>query len=203
MGSPKHLLPVPPTDQPLYQHLISIMHIAFPEMRTVHLSVADTSKMDDALERGELHLSIKTSDSRVELVKVPDKTTQEIGPSAGLLAAHQHDPNATWIVVACDFPLLDPAALRQLKEAHQDPVTCFVNRDGFSEPLLAIWSPQALHTLSENVETGRSGPNFTVKHLNGKLISPHEDNWILNTNTAEEWEDAKWRIKTPQSAGGL
>lgn len=203
MGSPKHMLPIPRTDQPLYQHLISIMHAAFPKTRTIYLSVAGTSETDDALEQGELRLAGETGDSRVALVKIPDTTKQEIGPSAGLLAAHQYDPDATWLVVACDFPLLDLATLCQLKEAYQDPITCFVNKDGFSEPLLAIWSPHALQVLSENVVAGRAGPSFTVKRLGGKLVSPDQDDCILNTNTPEEWEDVKWRIKTPQSVAGL
>jgi molybdopterin-guanine dinucleotide biosynthesis protein A len=203
MGSPKHLLPVPPTDRPLYQHLISIICVALPATRTIHVSVANISKSDDALDYGQLCLTRETDDSRVDLVKIPDTATQEIGPSAGLLAAHQHDPGATWLIVACDFPLLDPAALRQLKEVYQDPVTCFVNKDGFSEPLLAIWSSQALQALSENVLAGRAGPNYTIKRLGAKLISPSEDEWIFNTNTPEEWEDAKRRIRTPQSARGV
>lgn len=203
MGSPKHLLPVPPTNRPLYQHLISIISLAFPETRTVHMSLAGTSKTDDAIEQGQLHLPGDAGNSHVELVKIPDKTTQEIGPAAGLLAAHQYDPDAIWLVVACDFPLLDPAALRQLKEAYEGPVACLVNKDGFSEPLLAIWSPQALQVLFENVSAGRSGPNYTVKRLSGMLISPDQDEWILNTNTPEEWEDVKGRIKSAQSVGGI
>jgi molybdopterin-guanine dinucleotide biosynthesis protein A len=197
MGSPKHLLPVPPTDQPLYQHLISIICVAFPEIRTIYLSVANTSKTDDALKHGQLRLTRRTCDTLVELVEILDTSTQEIGPSAGLLAAHQYDSDAAWLVIACDFPLLDPAALRQLREAYEDPVTCFVNKDRFSEPLLAIWSPKALQTLSENVVAGRAGPSYTVKRLGGKLVSPNQDEWILNTNTPDEWEGAKGRIKTP------
>lgn len=203
MGFPKHLLPVPSTGKPLYQHLVSLIHVAFPEVEMIHMSVAGTSKTDNALDQGELHLSNVGGDNRLQLVKIMDSTTLEIGPSAGLLAAHRHDSHASWLVVACDFPLLEPAALHQLKDARRDPVTCFVNKYGFNEPLLSIWTPQALQTLSENVKAGRSGPNFTIKHLNGTLISPDKDDWILNTNTLEEWEAAKWRIKSLHSMDGV
>lgn len=203
MGSPKHLLPVPPTGEPLYYHLMKVIHAAFPGVQTIHLSVADSSKLDGPLHEGQVFLPNGAGSERVQLVTIPDQTTNDIGPAAGLLAAHQHDPEALWLVVACDFPLLDSAALHQLKEAFEEPITCFVNKEGFSEPLLAIWGPQALQSLSHNVENGRSGPNYTVKRLGGKLISPIKDDWILNTNTPGEWEDARMRIKTPQSTSGV
>jgi molybdopterin-guanine dinucleotide biosynthesis protein A len=202
MGSPKHLLPVPSTGQPLYKHLINVMYRAFPETQTIYFSVAENSTLDDTLQQEELLLPTRSGNTRIEMKKIPDESTQSIGPAAGLLAAHHYDRNATWMIVACDYPLLDLAALHQLKEAYEDPITCFVNKDGFSEPLLAIWSSQALQSLVDNVESGRSGPNYTVKHLKGKLIRPTEDDWILNTNTPEEWEVAKSRIKKDQSIAG-
>lgn len=85
-------------------------------MRTFHVSLADTSKTDDATEQGQLQFTGDARDSHVELVKIPDKNIQDIGPATGIPAAHQYDRNAIWLVVACDFPMLDPAALRQLKK---------------------------------------------------------------------------------------
>ncbi|KAF9692136.1 hypothetical protein EKO04_009888 [Ascochyta lentis] len=202
MGSPKHLLPIPSTNQPLYQQLVHVMHIAFPETHTIHFSVTDNSALDDVLQQGEMLLPTKTGPRHVGLKRISDKAAQNIGPAAGLIAAHRYDQNANWVVVACDFPLLDPAALCQLRESYQAPITCFVNSAGFSEPLLAVWGPEALRKLLENVEAGRSGPNYTVKQLKGKLIAPTEHDWILNTNTREEWDVARLRIKQPQSIEG-
>lgn len=195
MGFPKHLLPVPSTNQPLYKQLIQVMYLAFPETHTVHFSFAGHSALDNTLLQAELSTTTETVSGRVELKLISDEITQDIGPAAGLLAARQFDPTANWLVVACDFPLLHPAALCQLREAYEAPVTCFVNGDGFSEPLLGIWSPQALQKLRENVEKDITGPNYTVKRLKGKLITPMEDDWILNTNTREEWDFAKSRIR--------
>lgn len=203
MGSPKHLLQIPSTGQPLYTHIVQIMHAAFPSIHTIHISLTDQSSLDDTLRQGTLSLATRTGSKCIELKTILDESTQDIGPAAGLLAAHRYDPSVTWLIVACDFPLLDPAALRQLVGAYEDPVTSFVNRDGFSEPLFALWSPLALKSLRENVESGRSGPNYTVKRLKGKLIAPAQDTWIFNTNIREEWEVAKLQIKHSQSIGGL
>lgn len=66
----------------------------------------------------------------------------EIGPAAGLLAAHALSPDAAFLVVECDYPLLAAEAVGQLIAAHVDasaprlsPVTGFVNSDGFGERL--------------------------------------------------------------------
>jgi molybdopterin-guanine dinucleotide biosynthesis protein A len=64
----------------------------------------------------------------------------DIGPAASLLAAHAHDADPHWLVLACDYPLVTVEALRQLREEFEELVTCFVNRDGFVEPLAAAWA---------------------------------------------------------------
>jgi molybdopterin-guanine dinucleotide biosynthesis protein A len=195
MGTPKHMLPLPSTGQPLYQHLIRIIHASAPNTQTIYISIAATSSQDSALQSGVYSFPTGTREQNIGLVKIADDSTEEIGPAAGLLAAHRHDPDANWLVVACDFPLLEAGALQQLREAFEPPVTCFVNGEGFAEPLLAIWTPDALRKLAENVGAGRCGPSWTVKCLGGKGISPVEEVWVVNTNTPEEWEAVRERIK--------
>jgi molybdopterin-guanine dinucleotide biosynthesis protein A len=64
----------------------------------------------------------------------------DIGPAIGLLVAHAHNADAYWLVLACDYPLVTAEALRQLCEEFEEPVTCFVNRDGFVESLVVAWA---------------------------------------------------------------
>lgn len=92
----------------------------------------------------------------------------DIDPAAGLLAAYHTDPSAAWLVVACDLPLLISLAILQLREAFESKkdeegqvATCFRNEKGFCEPLLAIWTPEALEKLEENVtKKGKFGPSL-------------------------------------------
>ncbi|KKZ67897.1 hypothetical protein EMCG_06426 [[Emmonsia] crescens] len=130
-----------------------------------------------------------------------------IGPAAGLLAAHNTDPSATWLVVACDFPLLTPRTVRCLQEQHysnnigntssrQPLLTCYHNAHGHYEPLLAIWTPEALRMLDGNVKQGRTGPRFVIEELRSKgpgalrVLVPQEELWLFNANTIEEWREA-------------
>jgi molybdopterin-guanine dinucleotide biosynthesis protein A len=93
-------------------------------------------------------------------------------------------------VLGCDYPLLPPAALQQLILEYEPPLTCFVNAGSFTEPLIAVWSPEALDTLAREVREGRSSLNRVVGMLKGKKVRPWRDTWITRYNTMEEWEEA-------------
>jgi molybdopterin-guanine dinucleotide biosynthesis protein A len=67
-----------------------------------------------------------------------------LGPIAGVLAAQARHPEAAWLVLACDLPLLDTATLAHLVRcrAPQSAATAYrSSRDGLPEPLCAIWEP--------------------------------------------------------------
>jgi molybdopterin-guanine dinucleotide biosynthesis protein A len=193
MGSPKYLLPL--HNGPLYLHLSRILHEALPETTTHHISLADRSVTDEVLRREEVEVpNITDAPSTITLKTIIDDTSLDIGPAAGLLAAHFYDPQATWVVIACDFPLLQATAIRQLVNSYEPPATCFKNKEGFSEPLLAIWSPQALESLKKNVDNGRSGPSYTLKTIDSKRIVPTNEDWLVNVNTKVEWDAIKTRI---------
>ncbi|KAK4122021.1 hypothetical protein N657DRAFT_560307, partial [Parathielavia appendiculata] len=70
--------------------------------------------------------------------------SRSAGPATGLLTAHCFFPSTTWFTIPCDHPFLTPSLLQHLCEQYQPPVTCFRNGDGFLEPLVAVWGPQAL-----------------------------------------------------------
>jgi molybdopterin-guanine dinucleotide biosynthesis protein A len=202
MGSPKHLLPLP--DGPLYLHLIRTLHNALPSITTHHISLADGSTTDDMLRIGNVNIACTSSPpTTVILSIITDTVPVEMGPAAGLLAAHEYDRSATWLVIACDYPLLEAAAVSQLVDSYEEPATCFRNGEGFSEPLLGIWSPQALNILRGNVESGRSGPSYTLKRLGSKLIEPMDQKWLTNVNTKQEWEAVKNSISRLHASNGV
>ncbi|RJE23111.1 hypothetical protein PHISCL_04558 [Aspergillus sclerotialis] len=201
MGKPKELLLLP-SGQPMYMHLLSILHQACPESETVYFSQRDR-KATEALMNDDrityvsdnnmiIH-SIDRTSMPVRVIhdyKDDSKNNVAIGPAAGLLAAHHQYPDATWLVAACDYPLLCPSALLQLRDEVSDSVTCFCNEDGFCEPLLGIWTPKALRMLEENVQRGIFGPSSIPRQHQGKLIRPRESQWLFNANTPVEWERA-------------
>lgn len=152
--TPKHLMPHK-DGRPAYQHTLEHLMNALPLTDTFYISLRDEHQTSDMDLAGSHKIS-----KHVE--PTYDPTSVPLGPAAGLIAAHVCAPSATWLVVGCDYPLLTAHTLQQLVKEYVPPVTCIGNEQGFLKPLLAIWSPQALGRLAENVAAGKCGPSMTV-----------------------------------------
>lgn len=204
MGTRKELLRI--DNEPMYKRLISVLHAACPESDTAYLSLRDRSSAQALYGNDNvgcspndvLKLNVGGSALTVRLIYdnddgSPRDEDADIGPAAGLLSARRQDSSATWLVVACDYPFLTTAALRSLRgesESSRAPVTCFSNTEGFNEPLLAIWTPDALRYLQKNVEQGILGPSAVVKRLHGRTLRPENEQWLFNANDWKEWQRA-------------
>ena len=199
MGSRKELLHLP-DGTPLYANMITLLHQALPESESVYLSLRDRSKVEDLLvSKGAARLSddcitVDSDDALIPVQLLFDEDAaegvhEEIGPAKGLLRAHRSSPDCSWLVVACDYPLLCMDALSQLLQTYSGHLTVFQNEDGYPEPLIGIWPPEALDALRRAVESGITGPSFVVRQLDGHLIQPKSKRWLTNVNTPEEWEE--------------
>jgi molybdopterin-guanine dinucleotide biosynthesis protein A len=190
MGSPKHLL-VRPSGQVAYRHAIRLLHLAVPEAERVYISVRDEGQVGDfdGAEEGEIDIRFIFDRDGVGN-EGEGEGAIDVGPAAGLLAAHAHDTDAHWLVLACDHPLITVEALQQLHEEFEEPVTCFVNREGFVEPLVAVWGPEALERLKGSAGSA-VGPSRVVREVGGKMIVPRMTEWVVGVNTVVEWERAK------------
>lgn len=83
------------------------------------------------------------------------------GPLAGILAALRWAPDACWIIVACDLPLLRPAALDWLL-GQRGPGRAAVLPSvspARVEPLLAIYEPESLVLIERLVSRGLRSPH--------------------------------------------
>ncbi|KXV33592.1 molybdenum cofactor biosynthesis protein MoaAD [Gluconobacter thailandicus] len=119
------------------------------------------------------------------------------GPAAGLLSAHEAYPEAAWLVLACDLPLLDRITLETLIGARDDQHVAVAYRsehDGLPEPLCAIWEPAALEALARQVENGRKCPRKLLINSDTLLLSPRTTGALDNINTPEERESVSRRL---------
>lgn len=193
MGSPKHLLPMP-NGRALYQHQIEVLRKACPEAETVYISLDQDSEIDDLLQNAsKASYEATPGENSMEIILdlESSQVDQSKGPAAGLLAAYESDSEATWLVLACDYPCITPSALQELQERYKPPVTCFKNHEGFCEPLLGIWSPEAIIHLKENCKAGKLSPSKAVSELGGCTYLPNDSEALLrNVNIRSEWEDA-------------
>ena len=108
-----------------------------------------------------------------------------IGPAAALLRAYKHDPEADWFVLACDFANASEEEVAWLFLQHRDTfdITCYAQHDGRPEPLFAIWTPNALVKLSNNVKTGFTGPMHTLRECEVQMRIPRKTSADTNTIT--------------------
>ncbi len=123
--------------------------------------------------------------------KVITDTFLELGPFGAILSAFRENPNTAWLVLACDLPLLDADTLQYLI-ANRNPhltATSFKSpesKEGFPEPLIAIWEPRAYPTLLQFLAQGISCPRKVLINSDIELLTPPIETALMNVNTFEE-----------------
>ncbi|MBT8312373.1 MAG: NTP transferase domain-containing protein [Eudoraea sp.] len=116
------------------------------------------------------------------------------GPFNGLLSAHARYPEAAWLVLACDLPLIDKQSIDRLirdREPQKDATAMATRKTGLPEPLVAIWEPTGLETAKTYLKTAESScpRKFLLRHA-CKLVFPEQDLVLLNANNPEEFQEA-------------
>jgi molybdopterin-guanine dinucleotide biosynthesis protein A/molybdopterin converting factor small subunit len=118
---------------------------------------------------------------------------QNIGPLAGLLAAQAQHPEAAWLVLACDLPLLDEATLAHLLCARDPARTATAYRsshDGLPEPLCAIYEPRSREPLAAYVAAGKQCARKFLLGADTLLLDEPNPRALDNINTPEEYGSA-------------
>jgi molybdopterin-guanine dinucleotide biosynthesis protein A len=117
----------------------------------------------------------------------------DLGPMGALLSAFRSNPNAAWLVAACDLPFLDEKTVNYLVE-NRNPsaiATAFQSPENeFPEPLIAIWEPKAYPVLFQFLSQGISCPRKVLINSRVHLLEAPEPVALKNVNTPEEFNEA-------------
>lgn len=119
---------------------------------------------------------------------LPD-TFLGLGPMGAILSAFRQQPDSAWLVVACDLPLLDEAAIRHLVENRDPSAIATAYRspvNEFPEPLVAIWEPKSYALLLQFLAQGFSCPRKALINSPVHLIDAPNPDALLNVNTPED-----------------
>lgn len=130
------------------------------------------------------------------LQALPDQFL-DLGPMSGLLTAFRHDPNAAWLVMACDLPFLTEQTLRHLvQHRHAGRVaTAFQSPDNeFPEPLITIWEPRSYPVLLQFLGLGYSCPRKVLINADIELLPAPAPQELRNVNTPEERDAARQEL---------
>lgn len=116
------------------------------------------------------------------------------GPYNGLLSAHKKYPDAAWLVLACDLPLMDLDALKELisqRDSTKQATAFALKGNPLPEPLCAIWEPHALQQSIAYLESGNGTcPRKYLINHDTKLVFPAYERVLLNANSKEEYMEA-------------
>ena len=111
------------------------------------------------------------------------------GPMAGILGALRAVPHACWVVAPCDLPLLRRAAVRWLVDTRRPGAWAVLpSLEGFVEPLLALYEPQARTLLEEAAAAGKHALHHLASNSRVAAVEPPSAlrRCWFNANTPQE-----------------
>ncbi|MEE8192973.1 MAG: molybdopterin-guanine dinucleotide biosynthesis protein B [Gemmatimonadales bacterium] len=112
-----------------------------------------------------------------------------VGPLAGILAAARWAPQATWIIAACDLPLIDRAAVGWLHDQRRPGRWAVLPMlPAGVEPLLAVYEPQAAELFEDLATAGESAPRRLADRARVWTPAPPEELYRCwyNANTPHD-----------------
>jgi molybdopterin-guanine dinucleotide biosynthesis protein A len=127
-----------------------------------------------------------------------------IGPLAGIEAALLSHPKVAWLVVACDLPFINSAALQLLIENRDSARTATAFRsahDGLPEPLCAIWEPRSIAAVAERIALGKECPRKLLINSDALLLDLPNAQALDNVNTTQEFGAAQSALQAAAPSG--
>ncbi len=112
------------------------------------------------------------------------------GPIAGISAARAEQPQAAWLVLACDIPFLDAATQDKNNAAPNtasDATAFRSSHDGLPEPLCAIYEPRARAAIAAHIAGGRNCPRKFLINAGTSLLDQPNPRALDNVNTVAEY----------------
>lgn len=121
-----------------------------------------------------------------------------LGPLGAILSAFREHPDAAWLVIACDLPMLNAETLQLLTEQRHTGLmaTAFnspVNH--LPEPLIAIWEPRSYPVLLQFLAQGYACPRKALINSPIRLLEAPDAQALLNVNTPAELEQVQEQLQ--------
>ena len=144
------------------------------------------------------YLSCRASQKdELEEFKLITDRIEGLGPFGAIISAFISDPNAAWLVLACDLPFIDEQAIDDLID-NRNPskvATCFFNQETkFPDPLFTIFEPKCYPRLYQFLSQGYSCPRKVLINSDTHVVKPNNPSWLKNVNTPIELEQIKTKL---------
>jgi molybdopterin-guanine dinucleotide biosynthesis protein A len=123
----------------------------------------------------------------IVLIDAPE--FENYGPIVALLTASKKYPNASFLVVGCDYPFVSLDDLKLLLNSRKESVSglAFYNEEAkLYEPLLAIYEQPILNKLYSNFETGKVALQHFLAEINALKLIPKNKESIRSIDTKND-----------------
>ena len=113
-----------------------------------------------------------------------------IGPIGGIYSLFKMYPKKALFLIATDMPDTNIEQIKYLLEKrHSDKyVTCFRNKNGFNEPLFAIWENKSKKIIEKLVGENKLSLNKFIANHNSHIVDVPVGFSLININTPDEKE---------------
>ncbi len=146
----------------------------------------------------ETYISLRDAEALPDYNVIKD-TFLGLGPKGAILSAFRQDPNAAWLVVACDYPLMNENTIRHLVDNRNTSklATAFHSpHSEFPEPLITIWEPRSYPVLLQFLTQGYSCPRKVLINSDVHLLEPEQPEVFENVNHTSEYEHIIKQLKS-------
>ena len=126
------------------------------------------------------------------------------GPIGGILTALIEEPEAAWLVLACDLPYMDDTSLEHLvrnRNPFKSTTYCISSLSGTPEPFCAIYEPKSVYRLTGFLAQGGNDLQEVFVNSDSMLLELPREDALFDVNTPEEFESAQARPSAGQEEG--
>ena len=137
----------------------------------------------------QVFLSVAYDDMRAHDLPVIRDLEPAPGPLGGLVAAFDSDPDAAWLVLACDMPRVAEKELAQVVAARTEgaeAVAFLSPLDGKPEPLCALYEPIAAKKLRAFLANEHGCARRFLTTLERIDLQPEDARALLNLNRPQD-----------------
>lgn len=133
----------------------------------------------------------------LQLSQVPDSYRiivdrhEAIGPMGGIASAFRQDPDAAWIVIACDLPFIDADAVKRLVDERSqavDVVTYQKKNTSFCETTVTLYEPSSFERIKKSIGDKKYSLQHVLAGLRVNAIFPEDERLLFNVNTQEDMD---------------
>ncbi len=134
-------------------------------------------------------------------VIIDSEKYQQIGPMGGLLSAFEKYPDASFLVIGCDYPYIQKSDLGKLLEANANvlSITYYNDYEQIREPLIGFYKNGCYDYLKIQFEENDYSLNHFLKDINAEKIIPALPKTIQSVDTLEGYHKAFHEINQQKS----